>query len=131
MGTTGKRGSHWGGCWGGHYSPKSCCCRILEEFQNLPRVNLSSFLHQPLYAPFSLEDFRQQQMQISSLKRLIACFVGVEPQLSCPPPGFSSAVSTCGVCQLTSRSLGASGWTCGCSELSNSPVDWTVPAASQ
>lgn len=115
MGTTGKRGNHWGGCWVGG-GVLLCCCRILEEFQKLPRMNLSSFLHQPLYARFSpsLEDFRQQQMQISSLKRLIACFVGVEPQLSSPSPGLSSAVSTCGVCRLTSRSLGASGWTCVC-----------------
>lgn len=67
--------------------------------------------------------------QMSSLKRLIACFVGAKPQLSGPSPGFSSAVSTWGVRRSTATSLGSSGWTCGCSELSN--VDWSVPTVSQ
>lgn len=71
MATTGKRGNHWGG----EREPSLHCCRIVEEFQNLSQREY--FFLPPsatgcLFTSLSLEDVKQEQMQISSLRRLIA-----------------------------------------------------------
>lgn len=69
----------------------------------------------------SLEDFKQQQMQISSLKRLIASLAS---DLS-----YRSVLARW--MARVRLQIWASGWPCGCSQLANSPVDRNVPAESK